>query len=80
MVTFKCTPAYGEALRSLYPEAVARGYHCPPVQQPHWNTVLFREEITDALWTEMADHAYQTVIAKLPRKVREEIGGMIEPQ
>ena len=26
-----------------YPKKVVRGYHCPPVQQPYWNTIFLND-------------------------------------
>lgn len=73
MATLKCGAAFGHALRQAYPGAIDRGYHCPPVQQPYWNTVRFCEDISDPLWLEMIDHAYEAVVAKLPKSVRGEL-------
>ena len=33
-VTLNCTPASALFYRSVFPDAVTRGWHCPPVQQP----------------------------------------------
>lgn len=38
-VTLKCTADAGSFYRTVYPGKVVRGYHCPPVQQPYWNTI-----------------------------------------
>lgn len=32
IATLKTNPEAAELYRSIYPEVVARGYHCPPVQ------------------------------------------------
>ena len=71
-VTLKCTAFSGEAFRQAYPGIVVRGYHCPPVQQPYWNTIdltRFPEEDLPM----MMDHAYETVVSSLPKKVQREI-------
>lgn len=71
-VTLKCTAFSGEAFRQAYPGIVVRGYHCPPVQQPYWNTILldcFPKEHLPM----MIDHAYEAVLGKLTRKEREAI-------
>lgn len=49
-----------------------RGYHCPPAQQPYWNTIDLGRFPAEELsfWI---DHAYETVVAKLPKKIREEL-------
>lgn len=39
MATFNCNRITGEYYRSLYPNTVSRGYHCPPVQHPYFSTV-----------------------------------------
>jgi len=38
-ITLKCTADAGHFYRMAYPGTVVRGYYCPPVQQPYWNTV-----------------------------------------
>ena len=71
-ITLKCTAFSGQMFREAYPGVVVRGYHCPPVQQPYWNTVdlkLFPHEELPM----MIDHAYETVESGLPKKVQREI-------
>ena len=71
-ITLKCTAFSGQAFREAYPGIVVRGYHCPPVQQPYWNTVdLGRFPHTELPM--MIDHAYETVVASLPKKVLRDI-------
>ena len=72
-VTLNCTPMTGELYRGLYPESVTRGYHCPPVQQPHFNTVALDGSVPDEMLKEMMDHAYSTVLGKLTKKHQKEI-------
>lgn len=72
MITVKCTPFSSDAFRQAYPGVVVRGYHCPPVQQPHWNTIYLDRFPAEEL-PRMIDHAYETVIAKFSRKVQLEI-------
>ena len=55
-----------------YPEKVVRGYHCPPVQQPYWNTI-FLDDFPDDVLKDMIDLAYDTVFKKLSKKMQEEI-------
>ena len=50
-----------------YPEKVVRGYHCPPVQQPYWNTI-FLDDFPDDVLKDMIDLAYYTVFFKLSKK------------
>ena len=71
-VTLKCTAFSGEAFRQAYPGVVVRGYHCPPVQQPYWNTIDLARFPVEELPC-MIDHAYETVVAKLTKKQKSEI-------
>jgi len=71
-LTLKCTAFSGEAFRAAYPGIVVRGYHCPPVQQPYWNTIDLERFPQEDLQM-MIDHAYETVLSGLPKKVQREI-------
>ncbi len=71
-ITLKCTAFSGDALRQAYPGIVVRGYHCPPVQQPYWNTIDLSRFPSREL-PAMIDHAYETVVAKLPKKIQKEL-------
>ena len=51
---------------------VVRGYHCPPVQQPYWNTV-YLDEFADEELLDMIDLAYETVLHSFSKKVQKEI-------
>lgn len=70
VVTLNCDRMTGEIFRAKYPGAVVRGYHCPPVQQPYFNTV-YLDTVPDEDVRALIDHAYAVVVAKLPRAVRE---------
>lgn len=74
-VTLNCTPASAEFYRSVYPGSVVRGWHCPPVQQPHFNTVNLDGIVPDKEILLMIDHAYDTVVAKLPKYIQKELRG-----
>ncbi|MDR3277617.1 MAG: MmcQ/YjbR family DNA-binding protein [Oscillospiraceae bacterium] len=78
-VTLNCTPVTALAYRSVYPGAVTRGYHCPPVLQPHFNTVSLDGAVSDAEIIAMIDHAYDTVVAKFPKYIQQEITVMPSP-
>lgn len=71
--TFNCDMMTGELYRALYPEAVTRGYHCPPVQQPYFNTVTLNGTVPDRVLLEMIDHAHTVVVGKLPKKYQKEL-------
>lgn len=71
-LTLKCTAFSGQAFREAYPGVVVRGYHCPPVQQPYWNTI----DLTRFPHVElpmMIDHAYDTVVSSFSKKAQKEI-------
>lgn len=71
-ITLKCTAFSAEAFRQANPGVVVRGYHCPPVQQPYWNTICLSRFPKDQL-PMMIDHAYETVISGFSKKVQQEI-------
>lgn len=72
-ITLKCEPMFGDFYRKQYPNTVVRGYHCPPVQQPYWNTIHMNGTVPDEELRIMIDHAYQAVIDKLPKRVQKEL-------
>jgi len=71
-ITLKCTADVGDFYRMIYPGKVVRGYHCPPVQQPYWNTVYLKDFPEDELF-HLIDLAYETVLNSFSKKVRAEI-------
>ena len=70
-ITLNCDKMTGIVFRNKYPGTVVRGYHCPPIQQPYFNTVYLNGEVPDDEIKAMIDHAYLTVVGKLTKKVRE---------
>lgn len=72
-VTLNCTPESADFYRSVYPGSVVRGWHCPPVQQPHFNTINLDGSVPDDEIIRMIDHAYEVVIRKYPRYIQAEI-------
>ena len=68
-ITLKCSADVGQFYRAVYPEKVVRGYHCPPVQQPYWNTVHLDDFPEDELLN-MIDLAYDTVLMSFSKKVQ----------
>lgn len=76
-VTLKCSPEDGIAWRSRYPQCIARGWHCPTVQQPYNNTVDLTGEVSDDELRAMIDASYARVCAKLTKKER---AALIEAQ
>ena len=71
-ITLKCTADAGDFYRMVFPNKVVRGYHCPPVQQPYWNTIHLDDFPEDELLN-MIDLAYDTVFAKFSKKVQKQI-------
>jgi predicted DNA-binding protein (MmcQ/YjbR family) len=51
---------------------VVRGYHCPPVQQPYWNTVDLNDFPEEELLN-MIDLAYETVFHSFSKKVQKQM-------
>ena len=75
-ITLKCTSDAGQFWRMVYPEKVVRGYHCPPVQQPYWNTIFLADFPENELLN-IIDFAYDTVFSKFSKKEQKRI--MEEP-
>lgn len=73
-ITLKCTAFSGQMFRQSYPGVVVRGYHCPPVQQPYWNTIDLEHFPAEEL-PYMIDHAYDTVLNSFTKKIQKEIQG-----
>lgn len=71
-ITLKCTADIGQFYRTVYPGKVVRGYHCPPVQQPYWNTVYVSDFPDDEL-LDMIDHAYDAVLKSFSKKIQMQI-------
>ncbi len=72
-ITLKCSRQWGEFYRRQFPGLVTRGYHCPPVQQPYWNTLLPEEFPWEELLN-LADHASTGTgsVAAIPGTGKEE--------
>ena len=74
--TLSCDPVTAQEYRALYPGVVVRGYHCPPVQQPYFNTFPLAGGVPEEEILDLADLAYDVVVAKLPRYRRRELAGL----
>jgi len=72
-ITLKCEPEKAYLYRELYSEIVVRGYHCPPVQQPYWNTIDLDCFSDMELLFQMINEAYDATIGKLSKKARTQI-------
>lgn len=73
MVTFNCDAMVGAFYRAAYPDHVTRGYHCPKVQQPYFNTVRLDGAVPGDEIRRMIDHAYQRVTGRLPKAERQRL-------
>lgn len=71
--TFSCSREGGLFYREMFPDKVVRGWHCPPVQQPYFNTITVDGTIPDDVIRKMVDHAYETVVAKMPKYIQKEL-------
>lgn len=80
-VTLKCEPMQGLVWREQYPDNIRRGWHCPPVQQPHNNTIALDGTVSDEQLLVMIDHSYDRVLKSLTRAAREQVlGGASTPR
>lgn len=73
MFTFNGDILTGEFYRAEFPDDVKRGYHCPPVMQPYFNTVRLNGSVPDETILRMADSSYNYVVSKLTKKTRIEL-------
>ncbi len=67
--TIKCHPATIEDLRAEYPAMQEPSYF----SKKHWSFVLTDDSIPDKILFEWLDISYDLVIAKLPKKVQQEL-------
>lgn len=75
MATFNCDRLMGELYRNQYQGIVVRGWHCPPIQQPYFNTIPLDDSLADDVIKEMIDHSYNRVVSKMPKYVQYELKG-----
>lgn len=75
MITVNGDALRNEFYRNLFPNFVKRGYHCPPVQQPYFNTVDLTGDVPDDMLLEMIDYSYSYVVGKLTKKLQRELEG-----
>lgn len=66
-VTLKCDPDLALELRAQFPGSVIPGYH---TNKRHWNTVTLDGTVPGPEVEDMVTHAYETVVAALPKKTR----------
>lgn len=72
-LTLNCDAVTGQFYRDLYPGVITRGYHCPSVQQPYFNTIPLDGVVPDDMLIEMVCHSYKTVTGKLPKYIQKQL-------
>ncbi|MBQ3408104.1 MAG: MmcQ/YjbR family DNA-binding protein [Clostridia bacterium] len=73
-ITLKCNILLAELYRKQYEGTVIKGYHCPPIQAPYFNTIYINK-IDKNVLMEMFDHSYDVVVKSFPKKIQKEILG-----
>lgn len=68
----KCDPERAIELREQHDGLIIPGYH---MNKRHWNTT-FIESLSPELITELVDHSYDQVVAKLTQKAKAELVGL----
>lgn len=71
IINLKCEPAFGQVLRSQYPDIVP-GYH---MNKEHWNSVYSEGHVPDDILKQMIDMSYSLVLGSLSKKRQKEILG-----
>lgn len=71
-IALKCNPERLIQLRETY-SAITPAHH---FNKAYWNSVLVCPEIPVELLRELVNHSYDEVVAKLPRKLKEELCGL----
>lgn len=72
-INMKAEPEQAYFYRSVYPGIVVRGYHCPPVQQPYWNTIDINAFEDMDMLLQMIDEAYEAVVHMLKKKKKAQL-------
>ena len=70
-VSVKCDPDRVLELRDKY-EAVCPAYH---FNKKYWNTIYLNRDMPDGDIKKWIKHSFEEVIAKLPKKIREQYAG-----
>ncbi len=72
-VNLKCEPHYAIELREEYGEDIVPGWH---MNNKHWNTVHFENELEDTFLYHLIDHSYDRVVKGLRKADRELLENM----
>jgi len=65
----KCPPDKAEELRARY-DGIRPSWH---MNKRHWNSVYFNSDVPENTVLDLVRLAYETVVSKLPARLREEI-------
>ena len=68
----KCDPEWAISLRDEYDGSIYGAYHMNKV---HWNSLIL-DRLPPQLIRELIDHSYELVVAKLTKKLRQELDGL----
>ncbi|MGD1945585.1 MAG: MmcQ/YjbR family DNA-binding protein [Croceivirga sp.] len=71
-INLKCDPEKAIALREEYDGIIVPGYH---MSKTHWNTIYIEQLPPERLF-ELVDHSYGLVVAKLTKKLKEELSNI----
>jgi len=71
IITLKCEPLFGQALRDKY-EHIVTGYY---MNKQHWNSVYMDGDVPDDIMKNMIDMSYELVFNSLSKKMQKEIKG-----
>ena len=69
-INLKCDPERAVQIREEYHNIVLPGWH---MNKKHWNTIKTKAGIPDKKLEEWIDHSYDLVVAKLTKKLKEEL-------
>ena len=70
-INLKCDPEYAVELREKFDGSIRPGYH---MNKKQWNSVDTNGAVPDNLMWQLIDDSYDLIVAKLPKKVKEELG------
>lgn len=69
-INLKCDPERAIVLREEHEGAIIPGWH---MSKTNWNTVFIENQLPPQLVTDLIDHSYDLVVAKLTKKLQQEL-------
>jgi len=70
-INLKCNPDEAIIYRQMF-DGIKPGYH---MNKEHWNTVDLNSDVPEDLVHKMIDASYDLIVAKLPKKDKEQLLG-----